>query len=65
MWECGRCPIESGRIPKQRPPHLGEGEAGGLGLDAGQLVPLVLGDVLGHQGVAGLDGREGGRSLKR
>ena len=34
---------------------LGEGEAGGLGGDGAQLVPLLLGDVLGHQAVLGLD----------
>ena len=34
---------------------LGEGEAAGLGLNVLQLVPFVLGDVLGHEGVGGLD----------
>ena len=34
---------------------LGEGEAGGLGGDGAQLVPFLLGDVLGHKGVLGLD----------
>ena len=34
---------------------LGEGEAGGLGGDGAQLVPFLLGDVLGHQAVLGLD----------
>jgi len=37
---------------------LGEGEAAGLGLNVLQLVPLVLGDVLGHEGVGGLDSGE-------
>ena len=32
-----------------------QGEAGGLGDDVLQLVPLLLGDVLGHQAVLGLD----------
>ena len=34
---------------------LGEGEAAGLGLNVLQLVPFVLGDVLCHEGVGGLD----------
>jgi len=34
---------------------LGQGEARGLGDDATQLVPLLLGDVLGSQAVGGLD----------
>jgi len=34
---------------------LGEGESGGLGDNATKLVPLLLGDVLGSQGVGGLD----------
>ena len=34
---------------------LGEGEAGGLGGDGAQLVPFLLGHVLGHQAVLGLD----------
>jgi len=34
---------------------LGQGELGGLGHDAGQFVPLLLGDVLSHQRVLGLD----------
>jgi hypothetical protein len=38
---------------------LAEGEARGLRLDACQLVPLLLGDMLGHQAVGGLDGGEG------
>merc|ERR1712012_187491 len=37
---------------------LDEGEAGGLGLDSLELLPLVLGDVLGNEGVLGLDGGE-------
>merc|ERR1711929_4262 len=37
---------------------LGQGEATGLGLDVLELVPLLLGDVLGHEGVGGLDFRE-------
>ena len=37
---------------------LGEGESGGLGDDSAELVPLLLGDVLGDQGVLGLDVRE-------
>ncbi len=35
--------------------HLPEGEAGGLGGEPAQLVPLLLGDVLGDQRVGGLD----------
>jgi len=34
---------------------LGQGEAAGLGLNVLQLVPFLLGDVLGHEGVLGLD----------
>jgi len=34
---------------------LGKGESGGLGDNATKLVPLLLGDVLGSQGVGGLD----------
>jgi len=34
---------------------LGEGELRGLGDNAGELVPLFLGDVLGNQGVLRLD----------
>ena len=37
---------------------LGEGEAAGLGLNVLQLVPFVLGNVLCHEGVGGLDIRE-------
>merc|ERR1719317_158194 len=37
---------------------LDEGEAGGLSLDSLELLPLVLGDVLGNEGVLGLDGGE-------
>merc|ERR1719317_1522917 len=37
---------------------LDEGEAGGLGLDSLELLPFVLGDVLGNEGVLGLDGGE-------
>ena len=35
-----------------------KGEATGLGLDVLDFVPPLLGDVLGHQGVGGLDGGE-------
>ena len=34
---------------------LGEGEAGGLGDNSAQLVPFLLGHVLGDQAVGGLD----------
>ena len=34
---------------------LGNSEATGLGLDVLDFVPSLLGDVLGHQGVLGLD----------
>ena len=34
---------------------LGDGEVAGLGLDVLHLVPPLLGDVLGDQGVLGLD----------
>jgi len=34
---------------------LGQGELGGLGDDASELVPLLLGHVLGDEGVLGLD----------
>jgi len=37
---------------------LGQGESAGLGLDVLQLVPFLLGDVLGHKGVLRLDFRE-------
>ena len=37
---------------------LGEGEAAGLGLDVLDGIPLLLGDVLCHQRVGGLDGGE-------
>ena len=37
---------------------LGDGEAAGLGLDVLDFVPSLLGDVLGHQGVGGLDDGE-------
>ena len=37
---------------------LGDGEATGLGLDVLDLVPFLLGHVLGDQGVGGLDDRE-------
>jgi len=37
---------------------LGDGESAGLGLDVLDAVPSLLGDVLGHQGVGGLDGGE-------
>ena len=39
---------------------LGQSEAGRGGLVGGELVPLLLGDVLSHQGVLGLDSREFG-----
>ena len=35
---------------------LGNGEATGLGLNVLDFVPSLLGHVLGHQGVGGLDG---------
>merc|ERR1719460_494926 len=38
---------------------LGQGEPGGGGSVAGQLVPQLLGDVLRHQGVGRLDLGEG------
>merc|ERR1711899_556486 len=44
---------------------LDEGEAGGLGLDSLELLPLVLGDVLGNEGVLGLDGGERSVGLGR
>jgi len=34
---------------------LGQSELGGLADNASELVPLFLGDVLGNQGVLGLD----------
>jgi len=34
---------------------LGQSEASGLGGDVLDFVPSLLGDVLGHQGVLGLD----------
>jgi len=37
---------------------LGDGEATGLGLDVLDLVPSLLGDVLGHERVGGLDDGE-------
>merc|ERR1719310_770195 len=37
---------------------LGDGEAAGLGLDVLDFVPSLLGHVLGHQGVGGLDDGE-------
>ena len=37
---------------------LGQGEAGGLGLDILQLLPELGGDVLGNQALGRLDGRE-------
>merc|ERR1719490_418753 len=42
---------------------LDEGESGSLGLDSLELLPLVLGDVLGNKRVLGLDGGEGSVSL--
>merc|ERR1719490_606149 len=44
---------------------LDEGESGSLGLDSLELLPLVLGDVLGNERVLGLDGGEGSVSLSR
>jgi len=44
---------------------LDEGESGSLGLDSLELLPLVLGDVLGNKRVLGLDGGEGSVSLSR
>ena len=38
---------------------LGEGEPRGGGLGPAELLPQGLGDILGHQGVLGLDFREG------
>jgi len=42
---------------------LGQGEAGGLGGDATELVPLFLGHMLGNQRVLGLDVRESGHGF--
>merc|ERR1719510_2230892 len=42
---------------------LDQGESRCLGLDSLQLLPLVLGDVLGNKGVLGLDGGERSVSL--
>merc|ERR1719220_501800 len=42
---------------------LDKGESRCLGLDSLQLLPLVLGDVLGNKGVLGLDGGEGSVGL--
>ena len=39
--------------------RLGKAEAGGLGLGSVELLPDGLGDVLGHQGMLGLDFWEG------
>merc|ERR1712012_1517587 len=44
---------------------LDEGEAGSLGLDSLELLPLVLGDVLGNKEVLGLDGGERSVDLGR
>ena len=45
---------------------MSKSESGRLGLDATELGPLVGGDVLGHQGVGGLDDGEGsGRGLEK
>ena len=45
---------------------LGKGEARGLGLDVGQLLPLLGGQVLGDQALGGADGGEGrDRGLSR
>ena len=38
---------------------LGQGEPRGGGLGPAELLPQGLGDILGHQGVLGLDIREG------
>ena len=38
--------------------RLGDGESAGLGLNVLDLVPPLLGDVLGHQGVGRLDDGE-------
>merc|ERR1719418_26168 len=43
---------------------LGDGEATGLGLDVLDLVPSLLGHVLGDQGVGGLDGGELSRHVE-
>ena len=40
---------------------LGKGETAGGGDNTAQLLPDTLGDVLGHQGVLGLDVGEGFR----
>ena len=40
---------------------LGQGEAGSHGLGPVELLPDWLGDILGHQGMLGLDLREGVR----
>ena len=46
--------------------HLAQGETGGLGLESSELGPLLRGDMLGHEGVRGLDVGEGrGCALKR
>merc|ERR1719402_92912 len=44
---------------------LDEGESRSLGLDSLELLPLVLGDVLGNKRVLGLDGGEGSVCLSR
>merc|ERR1719510_410762 len=44
---------------------LDQGESGSLGLDSLELLPLVLGDVLGNKRVLGLDGGEGSVCLSR
>ena len=45
--------------------HLAQGETGRLGLESPELGPLLRGDVLGHEGVRGLDVGEGrGFALK-
>ena len=43
---------------------LGQGEAGGHGLGPVELLPDGLGDILGHQGVLGLDLGEGVRHVR-
>merc|ERR1719319_105105 len=44
---------------------LDEGEPGGLGLDSLELLPLLLGNILGSKRVLGLDGGERSVSLSR
>merc|ERR1719431_1056739 len=44
---------------------LDEGESRGLGLDSLELLPLLLGDILGSKGVLGLNGGERSVGLSR